>query len=84
MHVVANVPFIPKEVVVLLSSRLRSSIPTRLNELGDVIKFIGLRYGRVNSQQINMLKIARAESIHGANVHACLVGARFDSYMIRL
>ena len=73
MHVVANVPFIPKEVVVLLSSRLRSSIPTRLNELGDVIKFIGLRYGRVNSQQINMLKIARAESIHGANVHACLV-----------
>ena len=80
MHVVANVPFIPKEVVVLLSSRLRSSIPTRPNELGDVIKFIGLRYGRVNSQQFNMLRIARAESIHGANVHACLAGARLDSY----
>ena len=47
---------------------------------GDVIRFIGLQYGRVNSQQINMLKIARAESIHGANVHACLVGARLDSY----
>merc|ERR1712185_368729 len=28
--------------------------------------------------------IARAESIHGADVHACLVGARFDSHMIRL
>ena len=62
----------------LLSSRLRSSIPTRLNELGDVIMFIGLRYGRVNSQHFNMLEIARAESIHGANVHACLVGARSD------
>ena len=80
MHVVANVPFIPKEVVVLLSSRLRSSIPTRLNELGDVIKFIGLRYGRVNSQHFNMLRIARAENIHGADFHACLVGARLDSY----
>ena len=64
----------------LLSSRLRSSIPTRLSELGDVIKFIGLRYGRVNSQHFNMLRIARAENIHGANVHACLVGARLESY----
>ena len=65
-------------------SRLLSSIPMRVSELGDVIKFIGLRYGRVNSQHFNMLRIARAESIHGANVHACLVEARFDSYMIHL
>ena len=67
----------------LLSSRLRSSIPTRLSELGDVIRLIGLqllRYGRVNSQHFNMLRIARAENIHGADVHACLVGARLDSY----
>ena len=54
MHVVANVPFIPKEVVVLLSSRLRSSIPTRLSELGDVIRFIGL-HGRTQLQHLNML-----------------------------
>ena len=60
------------EVVILLMSRLLSSIPTRLSELGDVIKFMGL-HDRIHSQQINMLRIARAESIHGANVHACLV-----------
>ena len=38
----------------LLSSRLRSSIPTRLSELGDVIRFIGL-HGRTQLQHLNML-----------------------------
>ena len=81
MHVVANVPFIPKEVVVLLSSRLRSSIPTRLSELGDVIRFIGL-HDRTQLQHLNMLNyrscgacMDRIVHVHVSPEHGTSVGA---------